>query len=68
MLAFRASLPPCGALRVASKTYQYLLRNGMQRYDPSEAAMALNRAVSSLREDSDEVTLDRWTPFIHFGI
>jgi CHAT domain-containing protein len=52
---------------VAGHTYQYLFRNGLQGFDPSEAAAALNRAVMLLREDPN-VTVDRWAPFIHFGI
>jgi CHAT domain-containing protein len=52
---------------VAGHTYEYLFRNGLQQCDPSEAAMALNRAVLRLREDP-KVTIDRWAPFIHFGI
>jgi CHAT domain-containing protein len=52
---------------VAGHTYQYLFRNGLQGCDPSEAATALNRAILLLREDP-KVTVDRWAPFIHFGI
>jgi len=52
---------------VASYTYEYLFRNGLQGCDPSEAATALNRAVLRLREDP-KVTADRWAQFIHFGI
>jgi CHAT domain-containing protein len=52
---------------VASYTYEYLFRNGLQGCDPSEAATALNRAVLRLREDP-KVTVDRWAQFIHFGI
>jgi CHAT domain-containing protein len=48
-------------------TYQYLFHNGLQGLDPSEAAAALNYALSCLREDPS-VTVDRWAPFIHFGI
>jgi CHAT domain-containing protein len=55
------------APKVADHTYRYLFRNGLQRLDPSEAATALNRAILHLREDPD-VTVDRWAPFIHFGI
>jgi CHAT domain-containing protein len=51
------------ALKVADNTYQYLLRTR----DPSNAATALNRAVLALQQDP-EVTVDRWAPFIHFGI
>jgi CHAT domain len=51
---------------VAAATYKYLLRNGPQRCDHSEAAAALNLAVSDLRKNP-EVTLDRWIPFVHFG-
>jgi CHAT domain-containing protein len=51
------------APKVADNTYQYLLRT----LDPSDAATALNRAVLALRQDP-EVTVDRWAPFIHFGI
>jgi CHAT domain-containing protein len=52
---------------VADHTYQYLLRNGLHGCDPSEAATALNRAVLHLRKDPT-VKVDRWAPFIHFGI
>ena len=67
------SLLPCGGIRdddapkVANHTYRYLLCNGMQGLDPSDAATALNRAVLALREDLS-VTIDRWAPFVHFGI
>ena len=55
------------APKVADRTYRYLFRNGLQGLDPSEAATALNRAILHLREDPN-VTMDRWAPFIHFGI
>jgi CHAT domain-containing protein len=55
------------APKVADHTYHYLFRNGLQKLDPSEAAMALNRAVLLLRDDPN-VTVDRWAPFVHFGI
>jgi CHAT domain-containing protein len=55
------------APKVAAHTYEYLFRNGLQKCDPSEAATALNFAVKKLREDP-EMTLDRWAPFIHFGV
>jgi CHAT domain-containing protein len=55
------------APKVADHTYRYLFRNGLQGLDPSEAATALNRAILGLREDP-KVTIDRWAPFIHFGI
>ncbi|KIM76120.1 hypothetical protein PILCRDRAFT_13028 [Piloderma croceum F 1598] len=55
------------ALMVAEETYGYLFRNGIQALDPSKAAMALNRAILCLREDPS-VTVDRWAPFVHFGI
>jgi tetratricopeptide (TPR) repeat protein len=55
------------SLIVASNTYQYLFRNGLQGCDLSEVATALNHAVLLLRENPG-VTLDRWAPFIHFGI
>ena len=55
------------APRVADHTYRYIFRHGLQGLDPSEAAAALNRAVLRLREDTD-VTVDRWAPFVHFGI
>jgi CHAT domain-containing protein len=55
------------APRVADHTYQYIFRRGLQGLDPSEAAVALNCAVLRIREDTD-VTVDRWAPFIHFGI
>jgi CHAT domain-containing protein len=53
--------------KVADHTYQYLFRNGMEGLDPSDAATALNRAVLHLRDDP-KVTIDRWAPFIHFGV
>jgi hypothetical protein len=52
---------------VANYTYQYLFCNGLKKLDPAEAATALNHAVLHLQEDSN-VTLDRWAPFIPFGI
>jgi CHAT domain-containing protein len=52
---------------VVSHTYKYLLRNGLQGCNASESATALNRAILCLREDPT-VTVDRWAPFIHFGI
>jgi tetratricopeptide (TPR) repeat protein len=55
------------APKVAEHTYQYLFRNGLDGFDPSDAATALNRAVLHLREDPN-ITVDRWAPFIHFGI
>lgn len=53
--------------KVAEHTYRYLLRNGLGNVDVSESAAALNYAVLCLREDPT-VTVDRWAPFIHFGI
>jgi CHAT domain-containing protein len=55
------------APRVAEHTYRYLFRNGLQGLDPAEALIALNCAISCLREDP-KVTVDRWAPFVHFGI
>ena len=55
------------ALKVADYTYRYLFRNGRQGLDSSEAARALNHAVLHLREEPG-VTVDRWAPFVHFGI
>ena len=55
------------ALKVADYTYRYLFCNGLQGLDSSEAARALNYAVIHLREEPG-VTLDRWAPFVHFGI
>jgi CHAT domain-containing protein len=52
---------------VAECTYKYLFRNGLHVLDPSEAAMALNHAILSLRKNPN-VTVERWAPFIHFGI
>lgn len=52
---------------VAEHTYAYLLRNGFDQVDLTEAAAALNYAVSKLREDSN-ITLERWAPFVHFGV
>jgi CHAT domain-containing protein len=55
------------ALKVAQHIYQYFFRNGLEGLNPSDAAAALNRAILHLREDPN-VTVDRWAPFIHFGI
>jgi CHAT domain-containing protein len=55
------------APKVAYETYSYLLRNGIDSLDLFDSATALNRAVLVLREDP-EVTVDRWAPFVHFGI
>jgi len=52
--------------KVADETYQFLFRNGIQALHPSEAAIALNRAILHLREDPS-VTVG-WAPFVHFGI
>jgi CHAT domain-containing protein len=55
------------APKVALYTYNYLFRNGIEGLDPSNAATALNHAILHLREDPG-VTVDRWAPFMHFGI
>jgi CHAT domain-containing protein len=55
------------APKVAYHTYQYLFCNGPQRFNPSEAEIALNNAILHLQEDPD-VKIDQWAPFIHFGI
>jgi hypothetical protein len=55
------------AQKVAYHTYQYLFRNGLEGLNPSEAAIALNHAILHLREDPN-ITVDRWAPFIHYGI
>jgi CHAT domain-containing protein len=55
------------APKVAKHIYQYLFRNGLEGLNPSDAAAALNHAILRLREDPN-VTVDRWAPFIHFGI
>jgi tetratricopeptide (TPR) repeat protein len=52
---------------VANHVYEYLFRYGAEACSPSDAATALNRAVLRLREDPN-VTVDRWAPFIHFGV
>jgi tetratricopeptide (TPR) repeat protein len=67
VIASMWSVSDADAPIVADHTYKYLFRNGFSKCDPTEAATALNRAVSCLREDP-EVTLERWIPFIHFGI
>lgn len=52
---------------IAEHTYAYLLRNGLDKIDLTEAAAALNYAVSRLREDPN-ITLERWAPFVYFGV
>jgi CHAT domain-containing protein len=53
------------APKVAEDVYKYLFRNGLERVNASEAAMALNHAILHLREDPS-ITVDRWAPFITF--
>ncbi|KIM86751.1 hypothetical protein PILCRDRAFT_64666, partial [Piloderma croceum F 1598] len=67
VIATMWSISDDDAATVVEHTYKYLFRNGLQALDPSEAATALNRAILHLREDPG-VTVDRWAPFIHFGI
>jgi CHAT domain-containing protein len=55
------------APKVVNLTYNYLFQNGLDQCDLSEAATALNHAVASLGEDNT-ITVDRWAPFVHFGI
>jgi CHAT domain-containing protein len=55
------------AQKVAVHMYRFLLRNGLEGLDPSDTTSALNHAILRLREDPS-VTVDRWAPFIHFGI
>jgi CHAT domain-containing protein len=55
------------APKVAYETYSYLLHNGIDGHDLSDAAKALNCAVLALQDDP-EVTIDRWAPFVHFRI
>jgi tetratricopeptide (TPR) repeat protein len=52
---------------VARHVYEYLFRNRFEGCNPSEAATALSHAVLLLREH-ESMTVDRWAPFIHFGI
>ncbi|KAF7976224.1 hypothetical protein HWV62_7244 [Athelia sp. TMB] len=52
---------------IAHHFYQYLLRDGLDECDPSNAAAALNYAVARLRAEHN-VSVERWAPFIHFGI
>ncbi|KZP15435.1 hypothetical protein FIBSPDRAFT_750217 [Athelia psychrophila] len=52
---------------VAKHTYGYLLRNGLDKVDLTEAAAALNYAISRLREDPT-VTVERWAPFVYYGV
>jgi len=55
------------APKVAEQVYQYLFRDGSHSCDLSDAATALNHAILRLRDDP-EVTLERWVPFVHFGV
>ena len=52
---------------VTERVYRYLFRNGLAAAKPSEAATALNRAIIALRQDA-QITVDRWAPFVHFGV
>ena len=55
------------APKVAAQVYKFFLHNGVEGLDPSDAALALNRAILHLRKDHS-VTVDQWAPFVHFGI
>ena len=52
---------------IAQRVYQHLFRDGVAGADASDAATALNRAVLALRQDK-EIGIDRWAPFVHFGV
>jgi len=52
---------------IAERVYQHLFRNGLADADASDAAAALNQAVLALRQHS-KIGVDRWAPFVHFGI
>ena len=67
VIATMWSICDTDAPRVAKHTYKYLFRNGLRGLDPAEAPKALNHAIACLREDP-KVTVDRWAPFVHFGI
>lgn len=57
------------APKIASYVCEHHLRNKLHSLDPSEAAAALNQAVLKLRaENPRDFTVDRWAPFIYFGI
>jgi hypothetical protein len=55
------------APKVADHTYRYLLRDGIEGLNPSDAATALSHVVLALGEDT-EVTIDRWALFVHFEV
>ncbi|KZP11514.1 hypothetical protein FIBSPDRAFT_937514 [Athelia psychrophila] len=52
---------------ITKHTYRYLLRNGLDNVDLTEAAAVLNYAVSRLREDPT-VKMERWAPFMYYDL
>ncbi|MGJ6969204.1 CHAT domain-containing protein [Streptosporangium sp. G11] len=54
------------AAQISEKVYGYLARNG--GFDPDESAVALHRAVRSLRDRQDNWRHpSSWSPFVHTG-
>lgn len=54
------------APEVAGEVYSELLRNG--EMDCTRAAIALHKAVASLREKVGHESFNRWATFIHIGL
>jgi hypothetical protein len=54
------------ALSVAMQVYGELFKDGTSQASASKVALALHQAVLLLR--SNNVPLDRWVPFVHFGL
>jgi CHAT domain-containing protein len=54
--------------RVAESVYEDLFRNLPEDFDSSEAALALNIAISKLRKGPSKLLSPHWIPFIHIGV
>jgi hypothetical protein len=56
----------CGPV-VTDSVYDHLLPSSPNApFDSSEAALALNKAVRSLRDE--KFPLAMWVPFVHMGV
>ncbi|THU91189.1 hypothetical protein K435DRAFT_968301 [Dendrothele bispora CBS 962.96] len=60
------AMSDCDGPLLARDFYRYMLRNGPQNIKQSDAAIALHKAVESMRNAG--VPVERWSTFVHVGI
>ncbi|THU77271.1 hypothetical protein K435DRAFT_893101 [Dendrothele bispora CBS 962.96] len=60
------AMSDCDGPVLARDFYRYMLRNGPQNIKQSDAAIALHKAVESMRNAG--VPVERWSTFVHVGI